>query len=281
MNILTFDLEDWFHILDFKDTAHPAQWVNFESRVEANSERILEILHEKNLTATFFCLGWIAEKYPALVKKISEKHEIASHSMNHQLLYLQSRSEFKEDLRKSIDILENVTGKKVIAYRAPGFSLSRIHGFVLEELLSVGIKIDCSVFPAARNHGGIPDFPLQKPCLLVGSGFEIVEFPINTRNFINQEIVFTGGGYFRFLPYSMIRKWMKDTDYVMTYFHPRDFDPGQPRLDNLSLKRKFMSYAGLGSSQKKLERLLTDFKFINLEQAYKSLNIETLPIVKF
>ncbi len=279
MNILTFDLEDWFHILDFKDTAQPAQWQNFECRIEANTERILQILEERKLKATFFCLGWIAEKYPALVRKVSEKHEIASHSMSHQLLYLQSKAEFKEDLNRSLSVLESISGNKVIAYRAPGFSISREHDYVFEELVKAGIKIDCSVFPAKRNHGGIADFPMQKPCRLNGPGFEIVEFPINTRSVFSKQIVFSGGGYFRLLPYSMIRRWMEEAGYVMTYFHPRDFDPDQPMLKNLSFKRKFMSYAGLNGSQVKLEKMLSEFKFVSLEEAYATLDLDNLPVV--
>jgi polysaccharide deacetylase family protein (PEP-CTERM system associated) len=279
MNILTFDLEDWFHILDFKDTAHPAQWQNFESRIEANTEKIIQILEERKLRATFFCLGWIAEKYPALIRKISEKHEIACHSMNHQLLYLQSKKDFKEDFHQSLSILENVTGKKVIAYRAPGFSVTRSHVYVFEELAKAGIKIDCSIFPAKRNHGGIADFPAQNPCRLIGPGFDIVEFPINTKMVFSKQIVFSGGGYFRLLPYWMIRKWMQESEYVMTYFHPRDFDPGQPMLKNLSFKRRFMSYTGLEASQNKLEKMLSEFKFVSLDEAYATLDVGKLPVV--
>ncbi|MBK6987993.1 MAG: polysaccharide deacetylase family protein [Bacteroidetes bacterium] len=280
MNILTFDLEDWFHILDFEETARPAQWSNFESRIEQNTDRILQLLEKHNLTATFFCLGWIAEKYPSLIKKVSAKHELACHSMDHQLLYLQNKEQFKDDLKRNVSVLENLSGKKINAYRAPGFSISREHGYVFEELNRLGINIDCSVFPAARNHGGISDFPVQRPCTLAGSGFEVTEFPINTRSFLSKQIVFSGGGYFRMLPYPLIHKWMKQSDYVMTYFHPRDFDPGQPRLDNLSMKRKFMSYVGLSSSHDKLERLLSDFKFMSLGQAYESLDLKSLPKVK-
>jgi len=280
MNILTFDLEDWFHILDFEDTAQPAQWEKFESRIENNTERILLLLEKHNLTATFFCLGWIAEKYPALIRRISEKHELACHSMDHQLLYLQNKEQFKDDLKRNVSILQDLSGKKISAYRAPGFSISREHGYVFEELNKLGIKVDCSVFPARRNHGGIADFPFQSPCTLSGAGFEVTEFPINTRTFLSKPIVFSGGGYFRLLPYWLINSWMKQSDYVMTYFHPRDFDPAQPRLNNLSMKRKFMSYVGLASSHDKLERLLSDFKFMSLGQAYKSLDLKSLPKVK-
>ncbi len=279
MNILTIDLEDWFHILDFKDTAQPAQWSDFESRVEANTERILRILDDNKIKATFFCLGWIAEKFPELIRKVSENHEIACHSMNHQLLYLQDRKEFTEDLHRCVSVLENITGKKVVSYRAPGFSVSRDHGFVFEELVKAGIKIDSSIFPAARNHGGISDFPVQKPCKLSGTNFEIVEFPINTKNILTKQIVFSGGGYFRLLPYPLIKKWMHESEYVMTYFHPRDFDPKQPRLTGLTMIRTFMSYIGLESSQGKFEKLLQEFNFVSLEDAYLSLEKEKLPVV--
>lgn len=281
MNILTFDLEDWFHILDFKDTAHPSQWGNFESRVERNSERILELLEKHNLQATFFCLGWIAEKYPQLVRRIAKNHELACHSMDHQLLFSQSREDFKADLHKCVSILEALSGKKIDAYRAPGFSISNEHSFVFEELNREGISIDCSVFPAKRNHGGIADFPYQKPCKVIGDSFEVVEFPINTVPFLTKQIVFSGGGYFRLLPYSFVKNWMTKSDYVMTYFHPRDFDPDQPKLKGLSLKRKFMSYVGLNSSLEKLDNLLTDFDFVSLKKAYSQLDINHLPIVKF
>ncbi len=281
MNILTFDLEDWFHILDFEETQYPEQWSKFENRIEKNTERILELLERKNVRATFFCLGWVAQQYPKLVQKISLKHELACHSMDHQLLHLQNREQFKVDLRKSVSILEDLTGKKVNAYRAPGFSLTRDHAYVFEELNQLGIGIDCSIFPAKRNHGGISDFPFNRPCIIAGSDFEILEFPLNTVSFLSKKIVFSGGGYFRLLPYSFIRSKMKSSDYVMTYFHPRDFDPGQPKLNNLSLRRRFMSYVGLNSSFRKLEMLLNEFEFTNIEEAAKLIDRMVLEKVKF
>ena len=114
---------------------------------------------------------------------------------------------------------------------------------------------------------------------MTGPGYEIVEFPINTKSFLKKQLIFSGGGYFRLLPYPLIRKWMKESDYVMTYFHPRDFDPDQPQLRNLSIKRRFMSYTGLKTSEMKLEKLLSDFQFISLEQAFETLNTKNLPVV--
>jgi polysaccharide deacetylase family protein (PEP-CTERM system associated) len=279
MNILTFDLEDWFHILDHKETATADQWMSFESRIETNTGRILLLLEQKNLTATFFCLGWIAEKYPQLIREISLKHEIASHSMEHKLLYQQSRKDFVSDLGRSVKLLEDISGKKVSAYRAPGFSLTKKQQYVFEELNKLDIRIDCSVFPATRNHGGIADFPYHEPCRITGKNFDIVEFPMNTIKILGKNIVFSGGGYFRLLPYSFLRKQMSKSDYVMTYFHPRDFDPGQPMVPGLPLKRKFMSYTGLSGSFVKLEKLLSEFKFVSVGQAYGDLS--KLPVVKY
>ena len=157
MRILTIDLEDWFHILDNDETASPVGWERFESRVERNTEWILEKLSDKKQLATFFCLGWIAQKHPLLIKKIAEEgHEIACHSMHHQLVYSQSGVDFLNDLKQSIDILENITGKKVKSYRAPGFSISLKTDWVFDALLEAGIENDCSVFPSSRNHGGYP-----------------------------------------------------------------------------------------------------------------------------
>ena len=279
MNVLTFDLEDWFHILDFNETAKPEQWLNFESRVEVNTDRILNLLEKKNLKATFFCLGWVAQKFPALIKKISLKHEIACHSMNHQLLQLQSRAEFVNDLKEATHLLEDITGNKIISYRAPGFSLDKDHYFVFEELQKLKFEIDCSIFPAKRNHGGISDFEYQKPCRIVGNNFDLLELPLNTTKILSRKIVFSGGGYFRLLPYSFIKSQMRKTDYVMTYFHPRDFDPAQPMLKGLPFKRKLMSYSGLNSSYAKLERLLNDFDFVSVDQAKNLITKSKLPVV--
>lgn len=279
MNILTFDLEDWFHILDFNETAKPEQWLNFGSRLEVNTDRILNLLEKKNLRATFFCLGWVAQKFPALIKKISLKHEIACHSMNHQLLQFQSRTEFVNDLKEATHLLEDITGNKIISYRAPGFSLDKKHYFVFEELQKLNYKIDCSIFPAKRNHGGISNFEYQKPCRIVGDNFDLLELPLNTTKIFFRKIVFSGGGYFRLLPYSFIKSQMKKTNYVMTYFHPRDFDPTQPMLKGLPFKRKLMSYSGLNSSYAKFERLLNDFDFISVDQAEKLIAQTKLPSV--
>jgi polysaccharide deacetylase family protein (PEP-CTERM system associated) len=243
-------------------------WEKFESRVEANTDWLLQQLSHFNQPATFFCLGWIAKKYPVLIKKISDAgYEIACHSMNHQLVYEQTSSEFKKDLLECIDLLQQITGKKVVTYRAPGFSISEKTNWVFEILHAAGIENDCSVFPAARNHGGYKNFGASTPCLISLNGITVREFPISLATFAGKKFVYSGGGYFRLLPYYFIRSFMKKSEYVMTYFHPRDFDSHQPVIASLHLKRKFMSYTGLRSSRAKFVKLMDEFEFISVEMA--------------
>ena len=282
MNILTIDLEDWFHILDHDETADPQQWEKFESRVERNTDRILEWLNLSGHKATFFCLGWIAARHPKLIRKIAaEGHEIGCHSMNHQLVYKQSREIFKEDLIENIRGLEEILCKKVKTYRAPGFSVTEKTKWVFDVLLDCGIENDCSVFPAYRNHGGFPAFGQRRPCQIEINGKLLKEFPMSMASYPFGNIVFSGGGYFRLLPYPAIKLLMKRSEYVMTYFHPRDFDHEQPIISSLPLKRRLMSYIGLKTAGKKFEMLLKDFRFITVERAAEEIDWTGAPVVVF
>jgi polysaccharide deacetylase family protein (PEP-CTERM system associated) len=281
MNILTFDLEDWFHILDHQAIASSASWDGMESRVERNTDRILSVLEEKGIRSTWFCLGWIAKKYPSLIRKISEKHDLACHSMEHKLIFRQSREEVREDILQNVHLLENLSGKKVYAYRAPGFSFTAETQWLPALLAEAGIVYDCSIFPAKRNHGGYANFPSSKPCRISSGNHIIKEFPMTTYTLAGKDLVFSGGGYFRFLPYFFIDLLMKKSDYVMTYFHPRDFDSGQPVIKSLPLKRKFMSYVGLKNSFVKFNRLLNDHTFISLEEAGNRIDWNSTPLIKF
>ena len=280
MNILTFDVEEWFHILDNESTKTEQQWSNFEYRLESNMDRILELLERKNQKATFFCLGWVAREFPNILKKIDDMgFEIGSHSDRHQLVYEQSKSDFTSDLGDSIKSIEDVIGKKVKMYRAPGFSIRERDGWVFEELLRHGIEVDSSIFPAKRSHGGFESFGSAEPSLVKGNGFAIKEFPINLYNMFNKNFVFSGGGYFRLIPYDGLKHMMKESDYVMTYFHPRDFDSEQPVISELSLLRKFKSYYGLKSAFTKLEMLLDDFEFMDLNQAISEVKWDQVKII--
>ena len=268
MNILTFDIEEWFHILDNDSTKTEKEWSNYAYRLDANMDRIFELLDRKDQKATFFCLGWVAREFPHILKKINDMgFEIATHSDKHQLVYEQNKNEFKQDLELSIKSIEDIIGKKVTTYRAPGFSIMEENKWVFEELINQGIEIDCSIFPAKRSHGGFESYGSAKPSLLELNGRKIKEFPINLFNILNKNMIFSGGGYFRLLSYPMIKYMMSRSEYVMTYFHPRDFDATQPMINELSAFRKFKSYYGLSSSFTKLERLITDYEFIDLREA--------------
>ena len=277
MNVLTFDIEEWFHILDNESTKTEKDWGNYESRIHRNMDRIFQMLDDHNAKATFFCLGWIAKKYPEVIKKIdSLGYEIGSHSDMHQLAYEMTKAEYEEDLKRSISEIEGVTGKKVEYYRAPGFSIKENNLWALESLGKFGIRVDSSIFPANRAHGGIADFSETMPCLISYKGAEIKEFPINTMNFFGKRMIFSGGGYFRLLPYSLIHHESKKAPYVMTYFHPRDFDHGQPVLRGLSRFRKFKSYYGLSKCEPKLRKWLTNFEFIDLSTAIKKVDWQSV-----
>jgi len=273
MNILTFDVEDWFHILDNPETKDEKQWVNLESRIHKNMDLIFEKLDKHNQKATFFSIGWVAKKYPEIIKKIDDLgYEVASHSNMHQLAYEFNRQEFREDLEISVKSIEDITGKKVRAYRAPGFSVMKQNQWVFEELIEAGIEMDSSVFPAKRAHGGFEEFGYAEPAYIEINGKKIKEFPINLYQVLGKNIIFSGGGYFRIFPYPVLKLFMNQSDYVMSYLHPRDFDSQQPMVDGLSAFRKFKSYVGLKSSLSKLDKLISDYKFVDLDEADKMID---------
>lgn len=281
MNILTFDIEEWFHILDNDSTKTEKDWAKYEYRLDANMDRIFELLQKNNQKATFFCLGWIAREFPHVLKKIDDMgFEVATHSDMHQLAYEHNKKEFVNDLEKSIKSIEDVIAKKVITYRAPGFSIIESNKWVFEELVKQGIKIDCSVFPAKRAHGGFVSYNQAKPSLIEIEGITLKEFPINLFKIGPTKLIFSGGGYFRIFPYFLLKAMMKKSNYVMTYFHPRDFDFNQPIIKELNGMRKFKSYVGLKKSLLKLDRLIHDFDFIDLETADSIIDWNTVPIIK-
>lgn len=281
MNILTFDVEEWFHLLDNSSTRSEEQWKTYEVRIYENMDRIFRILEDTNTKATFFIIGWIAKTYPDLVKRISEKYEIGSHTMNHQLVWQQSPNEFYEDVESSVKLLQDLTGKAVKYFRAPGFSIRESEAWAFEIIHDLGIEIDCSVFPSHHAHGGFPSYGKAEPAIIEVDQKRIKEFPISCRDIGGKHIIYQGGGYFRLFPYSLIKKWAyKDLDYLLSYIHPRDLDAGQPMVPDLSFKRKFKSYVGISGAEKKLRRLLTDFHFTDLGTANSDINWSLARIIK-
>lgn len=281
MKILTFDIEDWFHILDFEETETLDSWNKFDTRLNYGLDFIFSSLADGNYRATFFILGWVAEKHPHVVKKIiSEGYEIGNHSYSHLLLYKHNKDHVTKDLEYSIKLLEDISGYKIKYFRAPGYSIKNDTNWAFDILLELGIEIDSSIFPTSRGHGGYQGFPYSSPCKLNIDGSVIKELPINTHDFFGKEIVFSGGGYFRLLPYFIQKQLYKKSDYLMTYFHPRDFDEEQPILENLSRIRKFKSYVGLKNSKQKFQKLLNDFEFVDIQTADQMVDWETVPEVK-
>jgi polysaccharide deacetylase family protein (PEP-CTERM system associated) len=277
MNILTFDIEEWFHILDNDTTKTEKNWINYESRIHKNMEKIFDILESTNTKASFFVLGWIAEKYPEIIRSISEKgYEIGSHSTMHQLVYQQDKNQFQKDVDRSVKTLEDISGEKVKMFRAPGFSITENNKWAFEVLYELGIEIDSSIFPAKRAHGGLPNYGTSSPSILQYNGVQLKEFPINTKTILGKTIIYSGGGYFRIIPYYLMKKWTIEDDYIMSYFHPRDFDASQPIIQSLSLHRKFKSYVGLKNAESKLEKWLTDFEFLDVKTADNLINWETV-----
>ena len=278
MNILTFDIEDWFHLLDHNATKSENEWIGFPTRIHKNLDRILSLLEKSNTKSTFFVLGWIAEKYPEIVKQLTSlDYELGSHTHLHQLVYNQDQKSFQNDVERSIKTLEDISGEKIKYFRAPGFSITEETPWAFEVLTELGIEIDCSIFPTQRAHGGFPSYGYSEPAIIKYKGIELKELPISYTTVFKKAIIFSGGGYFRLFPYPLIYKFTKGSKYSMTYFHPRDFDPDQPMIPDLSIWRKFKSYYGLVSSYKKLERWVKDFHFIDISTADHTIDWTKVP----
>ena len=281
MNILTFDVEEWFHLLDFEDTKTEDKWRQYEIRIYENVDRILDILERTNTKATFFIIGWVAKTYPDVVKKIAAKYQIGSHTMNHQLVWQQTQQEFRDDVESSVKLLQDITGQPVECFRAPGFSIRESEAWAFDILADLGIKYDCSIFPTHHAHGGMASYGAPVPSLIKHANVTMKEFPVTTKDFMGKKIIFSGGGYFRLCPYCLIKKWSKENpDYLLSYIHPRDLDGGQPMLEGLPLKRKFKSYVGTKGAAEKLRHYLKDFKFTDVKTAADNICWEKVPVVE-
>lgn len=266
MKILTFDIEDWYNC-DF--ISGDFDWDKYEVRIHQGVDNILEELDMRHQKGTFFCLGWIAENHPEVIRTIyNQGHHIGCHSYQHELAFRFNEKAFKEDTLKAKHLIEDLTGEEVNAFRAPGFSITKHNIWALKSLVEMGFRYDCSMFPTYHDYGGMPAYGEGVPKRVdVGDGRIIKEFPINIYTMLGKCIVFSGGGFFRFFPYWLIKYWSKHSNYVMTYFHPRDFDIGQPVIKSLPIMRRFKSYIGIKGAFGKFQRLLDDYEFYNVEQA--------------
>ena len=279
-NYLTIDVEDYFHVSAFETISPPSTWGEKICRVERNTELILDILDEYNTKATFFILGWVAERYPQLTQKIADLgHEIASHGYLHQRVAIQDREIYREDVRKGKKILEDQIGKPVFGYRAPSYSITRQTSWAFDELLEAGFKYDSSIFPMQHDFYGIPDWPRfpgyaikngdqwQESSFISAEQVGIRELPITTLRLGQRNFPIAGGGYFRLLPYQVTKwglRWINKNERqpFVFYLHPWEFDPEQPRFKNASVKSKFRHYLNLSRTEHRFRQLLSDFKFI-------------------
>lgn len=266
MNILSFDIEDWFHIFDSAYCNKPEKWKTLPSSVEKNTSWALNLLEENNLKATFFCLGWVAEKHPNLIKKISDQgHEVAAHSYLHNKVHDLSSETFKKDTERVVKHLQDLTGKPIDTYRAPGFSLNKKTLWAFEILHELGIKIDSSL--KSNLHMGFPGKIPDEPFLLKCNGYSIKEFPIRTFNFLGDHVIYSGSGYFRLWPYWFVKSRFKVSDYEMVYFHPRDFDNSIHKMFKGNPYLQLRYRVGTNSSKAKMNYFVNDFDFLTIKEA--------------
>jgi len=279
MNILTFDIEDWYNC-DF--ITEDFNWDKYEVRIYDGVDKILRELEHRKQKGTFFCLGWLAEKHKQVIRDIDMAgHHIGCHSYQHELAFRFDKIGFKEDVLKSKLLLEDVIGKSVNTFRAPGFSITENNTWAFEVLADLGFEYDCSLFPATHDYGGFTRYGKAEPTiLLLPNGAKIKEFPINIKSLIGKNLVFSGGGFFRLLPYRLIKKWTKESSYIMTYFHTRDFDPEQPMIKSLPFVRKFKSYVGLKGAFAKFQKLMDDFEFVNIIDADNMVDWDKVRTIK-
>lgn len=271
-NIFTIDTEDWFHA-NYEEGLFDNGSENV-STVEKNVEDYLNLFQKYNIKATFFILGFVAEKHPNIVKKIhSHGHEIASHGYAHKLVYNQTPNEFREDIKKSKNLIESIIGEKVLGYRAPSWSITKKSLWALEILEQEGYKYDSSIFPFENFLYGIKEAPrYTHKASQYNGGSDIIEIPPSTISIFGKyNIPFSGGFYFRFMPVCCINKFTKiinkDRQPVIFYLHPREIDKEQPKL-KLSKRDSFIHYYGVGSCRKKLEKTLKTNEFRTMKDLY-------------
>jgi len=280
-NALTIDLEDYFHVTALQDRVSAQEWARRASRVEANTAKILQQLSETTQQATFFVLGWVAEKHPQLIRAIAGLgHEIACHSLRHRVVYQMSPEEFRDDTRRAKELLEDASGKPVRGYRAPSFSITRDSLWAFEILAELGFTYDSSIFPIRHINYGMPDGP--RFLFRVDTRFgPILEFPMTTLQLGRARSPIAGGAYLRLLPYWYTRWGMRylntqELQPVCVYVHPWEFDPDQPRID-ASLSARLRHYLGLRSMGRKLHLLLRDFEFCPLGSLIEQLQADAPP----
>ncbi len=269
-NALTIDVEDYFQVSAFAPHINRHEWSSLECRVERNVSRILEMLAVRQTRATFFTLGWIAERYPGLIRQIADQgHEVASHGYGHERASDLTEEAFFADIRLAKDILENLCGVEVKGYRAPSFSIGKGNLWAFDCLERAGYRYSSSVYPIHHDHYGMPDSPRFAYQVRPG----LMEIPVTTLRVLNRNLPSSGGGYFRLLPYRLSR-WMlsrvnqQDRQSGIFYFHPWEIDVEQPRVAGISQKTRFRHYVNISRMERRLERLLGDFQWGRMDEIF-------------
>lgn len=271
---LTIDVEDYFHVEAFAHQIRPSDWAAFPSRVEHNTDRLIELLADYNTRATFFVLGWVAERFPSIVRKIAKAgHEVACHSYWHRPLWRLSPQEFAADTVGAKRVLEDITGNRVIGYRAPTFSVTKQTLWSLGVLAELDFKYDSSIFPIRHDRYGFPSAKRVPHIWRTEGGRQIMEFPLPTVRVVGFNLPVAGGGYLRLLPFSWVSRALKyiteeERTPAVVYVHPWEIDPTQPRLPCSRLTR-FRHYHNLDRTEGRLKCLLSSFRFGTLQALYE------------
>lgn len=269
VNALTIDVEDYFQVSAFAPYIARADWNSRECRVERNVDTILALLDRHSTKATFFTLGWIAERYPALIRRIVDGgHELASHGYGHERASDQSEAAFFADIQLAKILLEDLAGCEVKGYRAPSFSIGESNQWAFDCLERAGYRYSSSIYPIKHDHYGMPDAP--RFAHRIGG---LLEIPATTLRFFSRNWPASGGGYFRLMPYAISRWMLKrvngvDAQPATFYFHPWEIDSGQPRIPGIGFKTRFRHYVNIDRMERRLERLLADFRWSRMDQVY-------------
>jgi polysaccharide deacetylase family protein (PEP-CTERM system associated) len=266
LNALTIDVEDYYHVTGFESVIQRADWDGYESRVECNTLRLLDLLDTHHTRATFFVLGWVAERHPQLVRTIHARgHEVASHGYAHQRIYTQSPAQFRQETQRSMRLLEDIVGERIHGYRAASYSITRENLWALDILGEEGFTYDSSIFPIHHDRYGIPGYPRFCHVLNNHGGGQLIEFPISTMRLAGVNVPIAGGGYFRLFPYALIAWGLRSINRLerqpaLIYLHPWEIDPDQPRVPAGAAAR-FRQYVNLHKTEARLSRLMQDFTF--------------------
>jgi polysaccharide deacetylase family protein (PEP-CTERM system associated) len=278
LNALTVDVEDYFQVAAFAKQVDPASWDRSPLRVERNTERLLAHFADRGVEATFFVLGWVAERCPGLVRAIAAQgHEVACHGYSHQLIYMQTPAVFREETVRAKACLEDQVQRPVLGYRAASYSITQRSLWALDALVEAGFAYDSSIFPIRHDRYGIPGSPRWPYRLTTPNGGSLVEFPPSTYAVLGYPVPVAGGGYFRQYPYALTRLALgrinrKDDRPFIFYLHPWEIDPEQPRIPAGWMSR-FRHYTNLGRCEERLKRLLNDFSFATVSDVLGAIDL--------